>query len=436
MQFSLKTTIQSTPNQKESDTMLKFYDHASPNPTKLALYLEEAGLPYKLMPVDVRKGEQHAPAYLAISPNGKTPALQDGDATLFDSNAILFQGSPDPVLPPTGRVPRKPLMSKFKTSKLVRRLVMSMLFAAPVMGAGLAYAVDGVSDQGISFTAEQAYPEGIAWSPVQKVFFVSSVHTGVIGKVTPQGVYTPFIQDDKLVASVGLYLDTKRNLLWAAIGDLGASKRSSPATAYKLAAVAAFDATTGERRAYHDLSHLVEGAHFANDLTVDAAGNVYVTDSFSPVIYRVDAKGRASVFAQSDLFKGEGFNLNGIVAHPDGYLLVAKYNSGDIFRISTGNGADIQRVSLPDAVKGADGLLLRDKNHLVVVENAGQDQVVELVSKDGWQSATFQATQKTAHSFPTTAAQVGQVIYVLNSRLDTLLTKDATKVSDYLLQKY
>ena len=70
--------------------MLKFYFHPSPNPAKVALYLEEAGLPYELMPVDVRKGEQHAPAYLAINPNGKTPALQDGDATVFDSNAILL----------------------------------------------------------------------------------------------------------------------------------------------------------------------------------------------------------------------------------------------------------------------------------------------------------------------------------------------------------
>jgi sugar lactone lactonase YvrE len=327
-------------------------------------------------------------------------------------------------------------MSKFNTSKLVRSLAMTALLATPLFGTGLAQAADGVSPQGITFTAEQAYPEGIAWHPVQKVFFVSSVHSGVIGKVTPQGVYTPFIKDDQLVASAGLYLDSKRNLLWVAVGDLGASTRSSPATAYKLAALAAYDASTGERRAYHDLSSLVEGGHFANDLTVDAAGNVYVTDSFSPVIYRVDAKGQASVFARSDLFKGEGFNLNGIVAHPDGYLLVAKYNSGEIFRISTRNGAEIQRVELLDAVKGADGLLLRDNERLTVVQNAGNDQVVELVSKDGWKSATLQPARKTAYSFPTAVAKVGKAIYVMNSRLDTLLTKDAARVSEYLLQKY
>jgi sugar lactone lactonase YvrE len=326
-------------------------------------------------------------------------------------------------------------MSHFKTSQLVRRLVLAALMATPLLGASLAHA-GGVSAQGITFTAEQAYPEGIAWHPTQKVFFVGSVHTGTVGKVSPQGVYTPFIQDGQLVASVGLALDVKRNLLWVAIGDLGASTRSSPATAYKLAAVAAYDATTGERRAYHDLSHLIEGGHLANDLAVDAAGNIFITDSFSPVIYRVDAQGQASVFAQSDWFKGEGFNLNGIVAHTDGYLLVNKYNSGEIFRISTRNGADIQRVNLPEAVKGADGMLLRGKNRLIVVQNAGNDQVVELVSTDGWRSATLQPARKSVHSFPTTVAQVGKDLYVLNSRLDTLLTKDAPKVSEYLLQRY
>ena len=70
--------------------MIKLYYHPSPNPAKVALFLEEAGLPYELIPVDTRKGDQHAPAFLAINPNGKTPALTDGDATVFDSNAILL----------------------------------------------------------------------------------------------------------------------------------------------------------------------------------------------------------------------------------------------------------------------------------------------------------------------------------------------------------
>ena len=72
--------------------MIKFYYNLAPNPTKVALMLEETGLPYELVPVDTRRGEQHAPAFRAINPNGKVPAIvdADADATVFDSNAILL----------------------------------------------------------------------------------------------------------------------------------------------------------------------------------------------------------------------------------------------------------------------------------------------------------------------------------------------------------
>jgi GST-like protein len=70
--------------------MLKFYYSGAPNPTKVALFLEEAGLPYEAIPVDTRKGEQHTPQYRAVNPNAKVPAIIDGDAVVFDSNAILL----------------------------------------------------------------------------------------------------------------------------------------------------------------------------------------------------------------------------------------------------------------------------------------------------------------------------------------------------------
>jgi len=70
--------------------MIKFYYNLAPNPTKVALALEEMALQYELVPVDTRKGEQHTPAFLAVNPNAKVPAIVDGDATVFDSNAILL----------------------------------------------------------------------------------------------------------------------------------------------------------------------------------------------------------------------------------------------------------------------------------------------------------------------------------------------------------
>ena len=53
--------------------MIRFYFHPTPNPAKIALFLEEAGLPYEAIPIDTSKGEQHSPSFRTINPNGKVP---------------------------------------------------------------------------------------------------------------------------------------------------------------------------------------------------------------------------------------------------------------------------------------------------------------------------------------------------------------------------
>lgn len=76
--------------------MIRFYFHPAPNPLKIALFLEETGLPYETIPVDTRKGEQHATAFRDINPNGKVPAIVDTEGPggrevrVFDSTAILI----------------------------------------------------------------------------------------------------------------------------------------------------------------------------------------------------------------------------------------------------------------------------------------------------------------------------------------------------------
>ncbi|MGU3536690.1 glutathione S-transferase family protein [Methylobacterium sp. A54F] len=70
--------------------MITFYFNGTPNPTKVALLLEELELPYEPVPVDTRRGDQFAAAYRAVNPNAKVPAIVDDGVTVFDSNAILL----------------------------------------------------------------------------------------------------------------------------------------------------------------------------------------------------------------------------------------------------------------------------------------------------------------------------------------------------------
>lgn len=93
--------------------MIRFYYNTAPNPAKVALFLEEAGLPYEPVPLDTRKGEQHAPSYLAINPNAKAPAIEDDGVVVFDSNAILLYLAEKTgrFLPPDGPANRAELLS-------------------------------------------------------------------------------------------------------------------------------------------------------------------------------------------------------------------------------------------------------------------------------------------------------------------------------------
>jgi GST-like protein len=93
--------------------MIKFYYNLAPNPTKVALCLEEMRLPYSLVPVDTRKGEQHETAFLALNPNAKLPVIVDDGVTVFDSNAILLYlaEKTGKFLPGNSPADRGPLLS-------------------------------------------------------------------------------------------------------------------------------------------------------------------------------------------------------------------------------------------------------------------------------------------------------------------------------------
>ena len=70
--------------------MIKLYSWTTPNGRKISIALEEMGLPYEAIAVDISKDAQFDPAFLAISPNNKIPALVDGDQSIFESGAILL----------------------------------------------------------------------------------------------------------------------------------------------------------------------------------------------------------------------------------------------------------------------------------------------------------------------------------------------------------
>src|SRR6516164_4665701 len=77
--------------------MIDLYYWTTPNGHKVTIFLEETGLPYRIVPVNISKGEQFKPAFLEISPNNRMPAIVDHDpagagapVSVFESGAILL----------------------------------------------------------------------------------------------------------------------------------------------------------------------------------------------------------------------------------------------------------------------------------------------------------------------------------------------------------
>jgi GST-like protein len=112
--------------------MIEVYSWATPNGHKVHVMLEECGLAYRAIPIDIGSGAQFAPEFLAISPNNKIPAIVDPDGpdgepiSLFESGAILLY-----LAAKTGRFLPADLRGRYRT---LEWLMFQMGSIGPMLG--------------------------------------------------------------------------------------------------------------------------------------------------------------------------------------------------------------------------------------------------------------------------------------------------------------
>jgi hypothetical protein len=291
----------------------------------------------------------------------------------------------------------------------------------------------------IEVNAAKLHPEGITYH--DKHFYLSSIYEGKIVSVDFEGEVKEFAQDDSLVSVIGMHVDKKNGTLVVCNSDSGFGKKSSDATKGRLAELVTYDLKSGKKLRRVSLASLYQGGHFANDFTFDDNGNIYVTDSFSPVIYKVDSKGTATLFATSALFKAPqgSFGLNGIVYH-DKHLIVGRADVGKLYKVSLSDATKIEEVLVEGMVNSIDGLLLQKDGSLIVVSNnfTGEgfgEAVYKLRTRDGWHSASIVGEQKIEGGvFPTTVTEVDGAVYVNYSYLPDLVMKKP-QVQAFKIQK-
>lgn len=112
--------------------MIKAYVFSTPNSVRVPIALEELGLPYELQAINVRKGEQKEPGYLAINPNGKVPVIVDPDGpngqpfTLTESGAILVY-----LAEKTGRLLPS---NRFERARVLEQVLFHLTAIGPAFG--------------------------------------------------------------------------------------------------------------------------------------------------------------------------------------------------------------------------------------------------------------------------------------------------------------
>jgi sugar lactone lactonase YvrE len=269
-------------------------------------------------------------------------------------------------------------------------------------------------------------PEGIEFNKKNNTFFLSSLNAAPIIKVNLDGTFEPFTSGEEFpLSTAGLQIDYKHNRLLAA-GFNGTELYDGDPATKGTSFLRIYNLETGVIEKDINLSFLAPNAsaYFANDVAVDNEGNVYISDWYAGVIYKVDLDGNPSIFWKNDT--GIPSGVNGLDFHPDGYLLaslVSVNNKGlyadyGLVKIPVNAPKSAQVVNFSNSgFTGFDGMVLNAKGNVIGVTNNGTspggNTLIELTSTNNWESAEVISSKEIASS-TTVAVTPENMHYVIN----------------------
>ncbi len=281
-------------------------------------------------------------------------------------------------------------------------------------------------------------PEGIEFNKNDNTFLLSSLNAGPIIKVSFDGTFKSFTSGEKFpVSSAGLHIDYKRNRLLVAGFDGTAAMDNDPTTK-GISVLRVYNLKTGVIEQDINLSSLAPdaNAYFANDTTVDNEGNVYISDWYANLVYKVDINGKPSIFWKNTT--GLTGAPNGLDFHPDGYLLVSLikinekglYSGYGLVKIPIDDPKSASTVSISDSqFAGFDGMVINAEGNVIGVTNnqkvPGGNMLIELSGNNNWQSAKV-INAMTMTSSTTVAVTPDNKHYVINQDFSDPLAKTWT----------
>lgn len=261
-------------------------------------------------------------------------------------------------------------------------------------------------------------PEGIAYDPVEKTFYLSSLNKCKIVKVGPNGNAADFTgpRQDGLLPTVGMRVDPKNRVLWVCTG-FSYPKDGIEKELWGTAGVYKYDLKTAKLIKKYMLPQ--KENHFLNDVALAPDGTAYFSDSHVPGIYRIDAKTDTIVrFAKLSKY----MYPNGITYSPATQkIFTACVNFIAVIDAKTG---EVSTLSHPDNIyiAGCDGLYYYN-NSLIAIQNSLQMERVVRMELDKKQNQVVGFTiierNNPVFDIPTTGVVAGNHFYfIANSQLN------------------
>ncbi|MCP4157830.1 MAG: SMP-30/gluconolactonase/LRE family protein [bacterium] len=255
-------------------------------------------------------------------------------------------------------------------------------------------------------------PEGITYDPVDKAFYLSSLHKCKVVRVDSKGNATDFVKprQDGMLPSAGMCIDSKRRRLWVC-NSFGYPKPHIDKKYFNCSAVFKYDLDSGKLIKKYPLPQAE--AHFLNDVTVAPDGTVFISDSHFPDVYTIDnKKDKIERLATLPMT----YYPNGIAYSPKtGKVFLA--TQFELSTIDRKSGAVSKLAHSKDIfIAGGDGLYYRNGTLLTIQNGFNPPRIVSMTLDEKEERVTdlkVLERNNPALIIPTTGIIVGDWFYFI-----------------------